>query len=216
MNVPTLYLIDDDIAVRRALESVGNLLRLPVLAFDSAEKFLKMDLSAVVGCAIVDIKLPGISGLELQEALHQRACSLPIIIISGHADVSLAVQAMRSGAVTVLEKPFALDSLTTFVRQAIESDRSRREVNQRQIQASNDLAKLTSREREVLSLIARGQTNKAIAAELHLTVRAIEDRRARMMRRLNVGSLAELLAIVQLAGLSDGVEAMTEASNPRK
>ena len=201
MPTPTLYLIDDDAAVSRALEAVGNFLRVPVLAFSSAENFLKFDFANAAGCLIVDIRLPGMSGLELQAALRERSCDLPVIIISGHADVPLAVEAMRLGALTVLEKPFPFDRLKTHIQEALELDRSRRETNLLRDQARDRLAALTSREREVLDLIVRGQTNKQIAAQLHLTLRAIEDRRARLMRRVGATSLAELLAIVQQANL---------------
>ena len=202
MPTPTLYLIDDDAAVSRALETVGTWLRLPVLAFSSAENFLKFDFANAAGCLIVDIRLPGMSGLELQAALRERSCDLPVIIISGHADVTLAVEAMRLGALTVLEKPFPFERLKTHIQEALELDRSRRETNLLRDQARDRLAALTSREREVLDLIVRGQTNKQIAAQLHLTLRAIEDRRARLMRRVGATSLAELLAIVQQANLS--------------
>ena len=203
MSSPTLYLIDDDAAVSRALEAVGNLLRLPVLSFSSAESFLKFDFANAVGCLIVDIKLPGMNGLELQAALRERSCELPVIVISGHADVPLAVEAMRLGALTVLEKPFSLDRLKTHIQEALELDRSSREIKQVREQARGRLANVTPREREVLDLIGRGQTNKQIAAQLHLTLRAIEDRRARLMRRVGVTSLAELLALVQQADLDD-------------
>lgn len=200
---PTLYLIDDDVAVSRALEAVGQWLRLPVLTFSSAEQFLKFDLANAEGCLIVDIKLPGMNGLELQAALRQRACELPVIVISGHADVPLAVEAMRLGALTVLEKPFPLQQITPLIQQAIELDRSRRERSQHRELARGRMAALTPREREVLDLIIKGMTNKQIAAQLHLTLRAIEDRRARLMRRVGVNSLAELMSLVQQAALDE-------------
>lgn len=201
MPTPTLYLIDDDAAVSRALEAVGELLRMPVLSFSSAESFLKFDFTDAIGCLIVDIKLPGMNGIELQAALRERSCEIPVIIISGHADVPLAVEAMRRGALTVLEKPFSLERLKTHIQEALELDLLRRESARVREQAREKLATLTQREREVLDLVGRGLTNKQIAAQLHLTLRAIEDRRARLMRRVGVGSLAELLTLVQQAEL---------------
>lgn len=203
MTTPTIYLIDDDRAVTYALEAVGNLLRLPVLTFSSAESFLKYDLANAVGCLIVDIKLPGMNGLELQAALRERSCELPVIIISGHADVPLAVEAMRRGALTVLEKPFPLDQLTPHIRHAIDVDRSSRELSQQRQLARDRMATMTPREQEVLDLVTQGKTNKEIAAQLHLTLRAIEDRRSRLMRRVGVNSLAELLTLVQQANLGE-------------
>ena len=199
MPTPTLYLIDDDMAVSRALEAVGNWLHLPVLTFSSAESFLKFNFASAVGCLIVDIKLPGMNGMELQAALRDQSCPLPVIVISGHADVPLAVEAMRLGALTVLEKPFSLERLKTHIEEALELDRSRREIAQLRDSARGRLASVTPREQEVLDLIGRGLTNKQIAAQLHLTLRAIEDRRSRLMRRVGVTSLAELLALVQQA-----------------
>lgn len=203
MPTPTLYLIDDDAAVSRALEAVGEWLRMPVLSFSSAESFLKFDFASAVGCLIIDIRLPGMNGLELQAALRDRSCDLPVIIISGHADVSLAVEAMRLGALTVLEKPFSLDALKAHIQEALALDHSNREQRQIRDQARGRLASLTPREREVLDLIGRGLTNKQIASQLHLTLRAIEDRRARLMRRMGVASLAELLKLVQQANLDE-------------
>lgn len=203
MPAPTIYLIDDDLAVSRALEAVGAMLRLPVLVFSSAESFLKFDFANAVGCLIVDIKLPGMNGLELQSALRERSCELPVIIISGHADIPLAVEAMRRGALTVLEKPFPLDQLTPHIRQAIELDRTRREFSQQRQLARDRMATLTPREREVLDLVTQGKTNKEMAAQLHLTLRAIEDRRSRLMRRVGVSSLAELLTLAQQANLGE-------------
>lgn len=206
MSTPTLYLIDDDEAVSKALEAVGQWLRLPVLVFSSAEGFLKFDITNANGCLIVDIRLPGMSGLELQAALRDRSCDLPVIIISGHADVSLAVEAMRLGALTVLEKPFALDRLRIHIQEALEIHHTRRAAAQLRNQARDRLTTLTPREREVLDLVGRGQTNKQIAAQLHLTLRAIEDRRSRLMRRVGVTSLAELLALVQQADLGQSAK----------
>ena len=213
---PTLYLIDDDVAVSRALEAVGQMLRLPVLSFSSAEQFLKFDFANAVGCLIVDIKLPGMNGLELQAALRERSCELPVIIISGHADVLLAVEAMRLGAVTVLEKPFPLQQLTPHIQQAMELDRSRREASQQRELARGRMAALTLREREVLDLITTGTTNKQIAAQLHLTLRAIEDRRARLMRRMGVNSVAELMSLVPQADLGENARHQQEGDPPRR
>ena len=213
---PTLYLIDDDVAVSRALEAVGQMLRLPVLSFSSAEQFLKFDFANAVGCLIVDIKLPGMNGLELQAALRERSCELPVIVISGHADVPLAVEAMLLGALTVLVNPFPLQQLTPHIQQAIELDRSRRESSQQRELARGRMAALTPREREVLDLIITGTTNKQIAAQLHLTLRAIEDRRARLMRRMGVNSVAELMSLVQQADLGENARHQREGDPPRR
>ena len=194
-----IFLIDDDPAVSRALEAVGQLMNLPVRVFSSAEQFLEKRPTDVHGCLILDIRLPGMTGLELLDRLRDSGDELPVIVISGHADVPQAVLAMRRGALTVLEKPFSLQVLMTHIREAFDRDERVRERRQRRDEARQRLAALTDREREVLTLITRGLSNKQIAAELNLTLRAIEDRRARLMRRLSIRSVAELLALVQQA-----------------
>ncbi len=195
-----IFLIDDDPAVSRALEAVGQLMKLPVRAFSSAEQFLEKRPLETHGCLILDIRLPGMTGLELLDHLRDSAGELPVIVISGHADVPQAVVAMQRGALTVLEKPFSLQTLMTHIREALHRDERLREQRLRRDEARQQLAALTDREREVLALITRGLSNKQIAAELNLTLRAIEDRRARLMRRLSIRSVAELLALVQQAG----------------
>jgi len=189
---PTIFVVDDDPAVQRALCSVGQLLDLPVSTFSSAHQFLaKLDASSP-GCLVLDIRIPGMSGLELQQHLNHTNTPLPIIIISGHADVQIAVEAMRSGALTLLEKPFSLDVISAEIRRALQIDRLRRAAHERTAETQSQLARLTRKEREVLELITAGRTNKEIAAELHLSVRAVEDRRSRMMKKLDVRSLIEL------------------------
>lgn len=199
MSSPTVYLVDDDAAVTRAITSLGSLMQLRIRAFASAESLLEEDDLPREGCLILDIRLPGMSGLDLQTTLRERQCELPVIMISGHADVPLAVEAMRRGALTVLEKPFRLEVIMQHIRNAVELDRDRRDRARQRDLVRERLANLTPREREVLELIPQGLTNKQMAAQLHLTLRAIEDRRARLMRHLGVRSVAELLLLVQQA-----------------
>ena len=196
---PTVYLVDDDAAVTRAIASFGSLMQLRIRAFGSAESLLAEEELPGEGCLILDIRLPGMSGLDLQTTLRERQCELPVIMISGHADVPLAVEAMRRGALTVLEKPFGLEVIMQHIRNAVEVDRVQRDRARQRDSVRERLAKLTPREREVLALIPQGLTNKQMAAQLHLTLRAIEDRRARLMRHLGVRSVAELLLLVQQA-----------------
>ncbi len=198
---PTVFLVDDDIAVTRAISSLVTMMQLRVLTFASAEAVLSIGAEEFKndGCLVLDIRLPGMSGLELQKSLRERACELPVIIISGHADVPLAVEAMSRGALTVLEKPFGLETMKQTILQAIELDHQRRERARERDLVRERLNNLTPREQEVLALIPLGLTNKEIAAQLHLTLRAIEDRRSRLMRRLGVRSIAELLLLVQQA-----------------
>lgn len=192
---PTVFLVDDDPAISRALASAGQLLNLPVLSFSSAEQFLRCYDRSQPGCLILDIKMPGMSGLELQQRLITEGIRLPVIMISGHADVRIAVEAMSRGAVTLLEKPFRLDELLAHIRRAIELDAEYRLSQTQRDQAEALWAQLTPKEREVLELIRAGKSNKQIATDLRLSLRAVEDRRSRLMKRLQVRTLAELLQL---------------------
>ncbi len=198
---PTVFLVDDDPAISRALASAGKLLSLPVLSFSSAEQFLRCYDRSQPGCLILDIKMPGMSGLELQQKLIAEGIRLPVIMISGHADVRIAVEAMSRGAVTVLEKPFRLDELLAHIRHAVEQDAEHRVAQALRDHAEARWTQLTPKEREVLELIRAGRSNKQIATDLHISLRAVEDRRSRLMKRLQVRTLAELLQLAtQLPG----------------
>jgi FixJ family two-component response regulator len=192
---PTIFVVDDDAAVGRALASAGKVLGHPVRAFASAQEFLD-SYDNEPGCLVLDIRMPGMTGLELQRKLADDGVNIPIVMISGHADVRIAVEAMTLGAVTLLEKPFRLDQLLAGVRKAIEKDSSARADSQRSADAEARLAGLTTKEREVLDLIAAGKTNREMADELGLSVRAVEDRRARLMKKVNAGSIAELVSLL--------------------
>lgn len=193
---PTIFVVDDDEAVGRALTSAGKLLGHPVRAFTSALAFLEAYQRDQPGCLVLDIKMPGMTGLELQRALADANLSIPVVMISGHADVRIAVEAMTLGAVTLLEKPFRLEELLTHVRRALEKDRVERAARLTAASADAKLAVLTPKEREVLDLIASGKTNREMADALGLSVRAVEDRRARLMKKVNAGSVAELVKLL--------------------
>lgn len=190
---PTIFVVHDDLGVSRALCSVGQLLDLPVSSMSSADMFLASYDPSQPGCLVLDVKMPGMTGLELQQKLADDGVPLPIVMISGHADVPIAVEAMRRGAVTVLEQPCRVDELTVHIRHAVQIDAKRREVLSRQAVIKSRFARLTSKEREVLDLVSSGKTNKEIAASLHLSIRAVEDRRSRVMRKLEVRTVVELL-----------------------
>src|SRR5439155_16985452 len=193
--VPIIFVVDDDAAVGRALQSAGKLLGRPVRAFDSAAAFLGA-YSGEAGCLVLDVRMPGTTGLELQRALADDGIGIPVVMISGHADVRIAVEAMALGAVTLLEKPFRLDELLTHVRRSLEKDKANREARRKTADADTRLAALTPKEREVLELIAAGKTNREMAEALGLSVRAVEDRRARLMKKVNAGSVAEVVRLL--------------------
>lgn len=193
---PTIFVVDDDEAVGRALQSAGKLLGHPVRAFTSAAAFLAAFDPEQPGCLVLDIRMPGMTGLELQRAIADAGATIPVVMISGHADVRIAVEAMTLGAVTLLEKPFRLDELLTHVRRALEKDRAERESRQHTADADARLRALTAKEREVLDMIATGKTNREMADALGLSVRAVEDRRARLMKKVNAKSVAELVKLL--------------------
>lgn len=193
---PTIFVVDDDEAVGRALQSAGKFLGHPVRAFTSAAAFLAAFDPEQPGCLVLDIRMPGMTGLELQRVLSDAGATIPVVMISGHADVRIAVEAMTLGAVTLLEKPFRLDELLTHVRRALEKDRAERESRQHTADADARLRALTAKEREVLDMIATGKTNREMADALGLSVRAVEDRRARLMKKVNAKSVAELVKLL--------------------
>lgn len=197
---PFVFVVDDDTAVLRAVTTVGKSAGFPVRVFESAEDFLYA-YEGQRGCLVLDIRMPMMSGLELLAMLRQAEVRLPVIMISGHANIRMAVDAMRSGAFTFLEKPFRMHELAEALQQAIELDRQHSTAARGREQAAGKLATLTEREREVLELVLQGQSNKEIADRLNLSIRAIEDRRSRIMKRLEAGSLIELVQIVHLARL---------------
>jgi FixJ family two-component response regulator len=197
---PTIFVVDDDAGVSRALASAGAQLGHPVRAFPSAADFLAAHDPAAPGCLVLDIKMPGMTGLELQRKLADDGSRLPVVMVSGHADVRIAVEAMTLGALTLLEKPFRLDELISHLRAALARDAAVRSTQSRQDAAAARLASLTPKEREVLERIARGQTNKDIASELALSVRAVEDRRARLMKKMDARSVADLVWVISATG----------------
>jgi RNA polymerase sigma factor (sigma-70 family) len=193
---PTIFVVDDDAAVRRAIASAGKLMGQPVKQFASAAEFLEAYDSSRPGCLVLDLKMPGMTGIELQQRLVDDGVMLPVIVVSGHADVRIAVDVMTRGALTLLEKPFRLEELLSKLRQALEQDEKHREKAKEQAESDAKLAGLTAKEREVLEAIAAGKTNRDIADELGLSLRAVEDRRARLMKKVRAKSVAELVQVL--------------------
>lgn len=197
----TLFVVDDDDAVRRALGSVGSLLEIPVKEFSSAIAFLSFITADHPGCVILDIMMPEMTGLELQNELTTRQIDIPIIMISGHADVRIAVETMSKGAITLLEKPFSLDELMRYVRRGLAADTEARQKRRVEKNVQDRISSLTPRERNVLDRIVAGQSNREIANDLNLSIRAIEDRRSRLMKKLGVERMAELMNLTLSANL---------------
>lgn len=194
MNV--VYIVDDDAAVRQSLALLVRSVGLQAESFESGSAFLAAYDPEMSGCLVVDIRMPGLSGLDLQQALKERDCQLPIVFITGHADVAMAVRAMRAGALDFIEKPFRDQELLDRINQALALDETRRAARAEVATIRAQLAGLTPREREVMERIVQGQANKVIAIQLGLSERTVEIHRAKVMAKTGVHSLAELVSLV--------------------
>ncbi len=189
----TVFVVDDDEAVRASLKLLLKTLGLPAETYASAQEFLATFDARRGGCLVLDIRMPGMSGLELQGELNTRGAILPIIFITGHGDVPMAVEAMQRGAMDFLQKPFRDQDLLDRITEALAKDRAGRELlgNRERIRAR--VAGLTPREREVMDLVTQGKANKVIAADLDLSQRTVEIHRAHVMEKMGANSLAHLV-----------------------
>jgi FixJ family two-component response regulator len=194
-NAPTVFLVDDDEAVRDAIRLLLTASGLEVLDFESAERFLECYQPQMPGCLLLDIRMPGMSGLRLQEVLVAQRIALPIIFITAHGSVPTAVNAIKKGAVQFIEKPFDDERLLTVVHEALALDAQiRREAAQgASIEARLD--SLTRRERQVLDKVLAGKTSREIASELFISVKTVDFHRGRIMQKLEISSLRELFPI---------------------
>ena len=198
---PTAFVVDDDEAVRSSLRMLLKSLGIPAVTYGSAAEFLaEYDLEQP-GCLILDVRMPGISGLELQDELNRRGAIIPVIFITGHGDVPMAVEAMQHGAVDFLQKPFSDKDLSDRVQRALSADlRNRAQLGEKdQIRAR--IAMLTPRERQVLALVTLGKANKAIAGDLGVSQRTVEIHRAHLMEKMGAASLAHLVRMTMIADI---------------
>lgn len=195
-----VLVVDDDAAIRESITALLKSAGLKSAAFGSAQEFLRNPRPEKTACVILDVQMPGLSGLDLQAELAKGKPPLPIVFLTGHGTIPMSVRAMKGGAVEFLTKPFDPKALIAAVRQALNQDRSARErqAELAGLQAKYD--KLTPREREVLALVVTGRLNKQIAAELGTSEQTIKVHRGRVMRKLAVGSVAELVKLAQQIG----------------
>jgi FixJ family two-component response regulator len=193
MSPPTVFVVDDDAAMRKSLSTLVQSVQLPVETFETAQDFLDVFDPDRPGCLVLDLRMPGLSGLELQQRLTARGARLPIIFISAHGDLTSAVGAMRAGAMDFLEKPFRGQLLLDRIHQALEKDSRLRLEAATHAATEIRMSTLTAPERAVLDLMAAGKAYKVIARELGISYKAVEGRRARIMRKMGVDNLSQLL-----------------------
>ena len=197
----TVFVVDDESSVRKALLRLLRLAGLSAAAFASAHEFLECHDPDTPGCLVLDLAMPGLNGLELQEALAARGSLLPIIFLTGHGDLSSGVTAMKRGAVDFLTKPVDAADLIEAVRSAIEKDHVARQARAELTEIQGRFAALTPREYEVLCHVVSGKLNKQVAANLGTTEKTVKVHRARVMEKAKVGSLAELVTLAHRAGI---------------
>jgi FixJ family two-component response regulator len=197
---PTIFVVDDDAAVRDALKLLLRSVGQAVETFGSGQEFVDAYSEDRPGCLVLDIRMPGMSGLELQQKLNERHSILPIIFITGHGDVPMAVEAMQAGAVDFIQKPFRDQDLIDRINQALEKDSNNRAALGERNDIRRRLETLTPREREVLDLVVHGKANKVIAGDLKLSQRTVEIHRARVMEKMQASSLAHLVRMVLEVG----------------
>ncbi|MGH8502729.1 MAG: response regulator transcription factor [Gammaproteobacteria bacterium] len=195
---PSVFIVDDDDAVRGALRLLMKSIGLPAEVYPSARAFLTAFDSDRPGCLVLDIRMPEMTGLELQRELSRRHAIIPIIFITGHGDVPMAVEAMKSGAADFLQKPFRDQDLIDRIHRALAQDAENRARLSKISEIRVCLQRLTPRERQVLDLMVAGKANKVIAAELGIVDRTVEVHRARVMEKMGASSLAHLVRMVAL------------------
>jgi len=192
----TVYVVDDDDAVRSSLKLLLKSVGLPTVTHASAQEFLTAWDGDQPGCLVLDVRMPGMSGIELQAELNQRGAIIPVIFISGHGDIPMAVEAIQHGAFDFLQKPFRDQDLIDRVQRALTSDAEHRQLLQQREILRQRYDSLTPREQEVLQLVTLGKANKVMAGDLGVSQRTVEIHRARVMEKMGAQSLAQLVRMV--------------------
>jgi len=197
---PAIHVIDDDEAMRDSLEFLFQSADLPARSYESAAIFLESNPGAITGCVVTDVRMPGMSGLDLVRELAGRAPGLEVVVITGHGDVPLAVEAMKAGARDFLEKPFDDERLLAIVRAALEQHDAKDSLTEEQAAARAKVDRLSQRERQVLKRLVDGQLNKTIAWDLGISPRTVEVYRAKLMVKMQASAFADLVRMALMAG----------------
>jgi two-component system, LuxR family, response regulator FixJ len=195
VNAATVYVVDDDDGMRRALSLLLNTVGYKTAAFASPMEFLDKFKPDTAGCLVLDIRMPGMSGLELQQHLNRMGSMLPVIFITGHGDVPMAVQAMKEGAFEFVQKPFRDQDLLDRINHALEQDKENRSTLARRADVLHRVDSLTPREKQVMAMVVDGAANKVIAIDLGLSERTVEIHRAKVMEKMGARSVAHLVKL---------------------
>ena len=195
-----VFVVDDDASMRDAISRLLNAVGLTVQTFASAREFLNRRLPDVPGCVVLDVRLPGLSGLDLQREMVEKGIHIPVVFITGHGDIPMSVQAMKAGAVEFLTKPFRDQDLLDAVRLGIQLDRKEREERAELADLRDCVRQLTQREQEVMWLVVSGLLNKQIALQLGTSEKTIKIHRSQVMRKMRANSLADLVRMSQKLG----------------
>jgi len=200
MSEPSVFIVDDDPAVRKALSLLAKSAGLNAKTYASGYEFLNSCTPDVTGCLVLDVRMPGLDGLELQEILAARRIGLPIVFITGHGDIRTSVRAMKSGGVDFLEKPFDDEELLDSIRNAMDLDARRRQQRERQIAFQARAALLTPRESEVMALLVDGMHTKQIAASLGISVKTVDKHKAKVLSKMQADTVVELVRLALTSG----------------
>ncbi|MGZ3593943.1 MAG: response regulator transcription factor [Syntrophales bacterium] len=198
---PTIFVIDDDAPVRKSLSRLLDAVGFSTESFASADQFLKRERFEGIGCIILDVRMPGLSGMDLQDELNKADYSMPIIFITGHGDIPMSVQAMKKGAVDFLPKPFDEDQLLDALRKAIEKDMQAKAERAGARDILGRMEQLTPREYEILQYLITGMLNKQIAFKLGIAEKTVKIHRSRVFEKLGTRSVAELVRMAEKAGI---------------